>query len=415
MKFRYKKTFLLGFGFFAISVTWALYNSFVPIFLRTFIASNAVIGFIMTLDNYAGLFLQPLFGTLSDKTRVKLGRRMPYLIFGMPVAAVLVSLIPMNWSLISLIVSIVSLNIVMASFRSPTVALMPDITPEPQRSKANGIINLMGGLGSIAAFLVGSLLYKMNTAYPFYMASALIVISLLVLLFNIKEKRDSLNYDEIPQKEESTIKENENQGKARLTWNIMFILLAIFFWFVAFGAVETFFTTYGKEFLKVNEADAAMRFTFFSLSFVVFAIPAGLIATKIGKKKTIIIGLISMIILFSGLLFFNDINMIGYLFIVAGACWALININSYPLVISMTNSANIGRFTGYYYLFSSLAAIVSPPLIGTLMDAFGYDLLFKYSVVGFVISLVFMLFVKSPDSEVIKQQTVVESLENLDA
>lgn len=414
MKLNYKKTFLLGFGFFAISITWALYNSYVPIFLGEFITSNAVIGFIMTLDNYAGLFLQPIFGTLSDRTNTKLGKRMPYLIFGMPVAAALVSLVPMSWSLISLVISIVCLNTVMASFRSPTIALMPDITPESLRSKANGIINLMGGIGSIVAFFVGSILYGMNKAYPFYMSSLLIIVSLIVLVLNIKEKRDSLSYYIVPEDKDKLDNEDDDKQKAKLTLNTLFLLLAVFSWFVAYNAVETFFTTYGVKFLNVKVEAASFKFTFFSLAFVVFAIPAGLIATKIGKKLTIIIGISLMIILFSGLPFFSNIDIIGYLFIPAGACWALININSYPFVISMTTSANIGRFTGYYYLFSSLAAIVSPPLIGKLMDIFGYSLLFKYSVVGFIISLIFMILVKSPNNEILKKHTPVEHLENLD-
>lgn len=414
MKLNYKKTFLLGFGFFAISITWALYNSYVPIFLKNFIASNSIIGFVMTLDNYAGLFLQPLFGTLSDRTRTRFGRRMPYLIFGMPVAALLVSLIPLHWSLVSLMISIVALNLVMATFRSPTVALMPDITHESLRSKANGIINLMGGVGSVIAFLVGSQLYLMNKAFPFYLASALIVVSLVVLIFNIKEQRDSLNYYEVPNAKETEDTELEGKEKAKLTRNVVFLLLAIFFWFVAYNGIETFFTTYGKEYLNVNEAVAASKLTFFSLAMVVFAIPAGIIATKIGKKKTIVIGLSLMIVLFGGLLFLNDINTIGYLLIAAGISWALININSYPLVVSMTTGANIGRFTGYYYLFSSLAAIVSPPLVGLLIDILGFGILFKFSVFGFVISLVFMLLVKAPAEAKEKKRASVESLENVD-
>lgn len=394
MKYNYKKTFLLGFGFFAISLTWSLYNSFVPIFLRKFIESNAIVGFIMTLDNYAGLFLQPIFGTLSDRTRTPFGRRMPYLLFGMPVAAVLVSTVPLHWSLISLVVLIVSMNIVMAVFRSPTIALMPDLTPEPLRSKANGIINLMGGVGAVIAYFAGSYLYQMNKAYPFYMASVLILISLIVLFINIKEKRDSLNYDEVPDKRDGTDINRVDEETEESSKNVLFLLIAIFFWFVAFNGVEAFFTIYGKYYLGVDEAVAARTFTYFSLSMVVFAVPAGLAASRFGKKKIITLGLTLMILLFGGLLFSNNIRTIGILFIFAGMCWAFININSYPFVVSMTSDANIGRFTGYYYLFSSLAAIVSPPLLGKLMDFFGYGILFVYTVIGFVIALVFILMVR---------------------
>lgn len=410
MRLNYKKTFLLGFGFLAISLTWSLYNAFVPIFLRKFIESNAIIGFLMTLDNYAGLFLQPVFGTLSDKTRTEYGRRMPYLLIGMPVAAVFVSLIPLHWDLLSLIIFIVCLNVTMATFRSPTIALMPDLTPEPLRSKANGIINLMGGMGAIIAYYVGSKLYSKNPGYPFYMASVLILISILILYFNIKEQRDAINYDEVP----AGKKENTYKSKARITMNVAFLLLAIFFWFVAYNAVESFFTLYGTQYLHVKPEAASIRFTFFSVSMVAFAIPAGIIATKIGKKKTIAIGLSLLILTFGGLLFNTNINTIGYMFIVAGACWALININSYPFVVSMTSDDNIGRYTGYYYLFSSLAAIVSPPLVGKLIDWLGYGILFKYSVVGFIIALVFILLVKSPVEKESKAASGIENLSSAD-
>lgn len=411
MKLNYKKTLLLGFGFLSISLTWALYNSFVPIFLRKFIVSNGVIGFIMTLDNYAGLFLQPIFGTLSDRTRTRFGRRIPYLLIGMPIAALFLCIIPWHWSLISLVFLIVCLNLDMASFRSPTIALMPDLTPGPLRSKANGVINLMGGLGSVIAYFIGSKLYSVNKAYPFYMAAVFMLISLAVLYKNIKERRDALNYDDVPVK----IEEQKEDSSGKLSKNVVFLLIAIFFWFVAFNPVEAFFTLYGKYFLNVNEAVAASKLTYFSLSMMIFAVPAGIIATKIGKKKTIITGLILMILLFAAILNANDINTIGYIFIFAGFCWALININSYPLVVSMTTGSNIGKFTGFYYIFSALAAIVSPPVAGGLIDIFGYDILFKISLVGFILALIFISLVKPPAENNIKGKASIEdSLENLD-
>lgn len=396
MKLSYKKTFLLGFGFFAISLTWSIYNSFVPDFLRRFTESKFLIGFIMTLDNYAGLFLQPLFGSLSDRTHTKFGRRMPYLLIGMPFAAVIVCIIPLHWSMLSLIISIVALNLVMASFRSPTIALMPDLTPEPLRSKANGIINLMGGVGGALAFLAGSYLYKVNTAYPFYMASFFIILSIIILYFNIKEQRDSINYFDNQDTVEKDVPRVKKRG-GRLDWNVIMLLLAIFSWFVGYNAVETFFTLYGKEYLHIGVDVAARKFFYFTVSMILFAVPSGLIATRIGKKKTILTGLALMILTFGGLQISKSINSMGYMFLLAGAFWALININSYPLVVSMTNDNNIGRYTGYYYLFSSLAAIVSPPFVGKLIDWWGYGILFKYSVIAFITAFMFMLLVKSPD------------------
>jgi maltose/moltooligosaccharide transporter len=401
MKLNYKKTFILGFGFFAIQVCASLYDSFVPIFLNKFTSSALLVGFLMTLDNYIGLFLQPAVGALSDRTHTRFGKRMPFILVCMPLAAILACIIPNHWGLISLVVIIVVYNLIMATFRSPTVALMPDITPAPLRSKANGVINLMGGVGSVIAFLVGSRLYKVSPAYPFYMAAVLLLISVVILFFNIRENRDVLPYDDTAQgesKDEKLKLSNIRQlfADKQSLKNVLMLLLAIFFWFAAFNAVSSFFTLYGKEYLHVNEADATLRLTFFSLSMVVFALPAGFIGTWIGKKKTIIIGIAMILAVFIAVFFTKDINVIGYLFIVGGAGWAFININSYPFVVGMTKAENIGTYTGMYYLFSSLAAIVSPPLVGFIIDKVGYGILFKYSVIGFVLALVCILFVTSP-------------------
>lgn len=401
MKLDYKKTFLLGLGFFSICLVWSLFNSFVPIFLRHYISSNTIIGFLMTIDNYAGLILQPTFGTLSDRTNTPFGKRMPYLMIGMPLAAISVMLIPSHWSLVSLIVIIVFMNVIMATFRSPTVALMPDITPEPLRSKANSIINLMGGLGAVIAFLVGSTLYKMNPAYPFYMAGIIMIGCLIALCFNIKEKRDSLNYNAHPPKKEESPTAPYERLRGKKLRSLLCMLSAIFLWFSAFDAVNVFFTLYGKFYLHVNEALAASKLTFFSLAMLVFAIPAGIISTKIGRKKTIIIGLVSICSMFFFMHLSNNIDVIGYIFIVCGAAWALININSYPLLLSMTTGAKIGRFTGYYYAFSCLAGIVSPTLVGIFIDHFGYPILFNYSVVAFALALIVLLFVKEPKSSAV--------------
>ena len=401
MKLNYKKTFILGFGFFAIMLCASLYDSFVPIFLRKFTDKAVLIGFIMTMDNYIGLFLQPAIGALSDRTNTRFGKRMPFILLCMPLAAILAGAIPNHWGFVPLIVIIVVFNVLMACFRSPTVALMPDITPRPLRSKANGVINFMGGFGAVVAYLVGSRLYKINAAYPFYMAGILLIISVVILFFNIKEKRDSLTVTE----EAEQVSRPKSAGIAQQidalrSGNRVWVLLcAIFFWFIAYNAVSTFFTLYGTEYLHVAEEDAAAKLTLFSLSLVVFSIPAGFIGTKLGKKKTIILGLILMIAVFGGIFFANDLNIIGYLFIPAGAAWALVNINSYPFVVSMSKTKSIGAFTGLYYLFSSLAAIASPPLIGFLADQFGYGILFRYSLVGFAIALVFMIFVKTPTEE----------------
>ena len=165
--FSYGRIVLLGFGFLSITMAWSLFNSYVPIFLRQFLPSAAVIGMVMSLDNIAGMTLQPWFGALSDRTKSRLGRRLPYLVVGMPLAAVAFALLPLATSLLLLILAIVAVDLSMSLFRAPTIALMPDVTPPEERSRANGIINFMGGVGALLALFGGAWLYRLDPSYPF--------------------------------------------------------------------------------------------------------------------------------------------------------------------------------------------------------------------------------------------------------
>lgn len=405
MKLNYKKTFILGFGFLSIMLCATLYDAFVPVFLHKFIDKTWLIGFLMTIDNYVSLFLQPLVGRLSDRTNTKFGKRMPYILIGMPLSAIMVSLIPIHWSFISLVFIIILYNLIMAAYRSPTVALMPDITPRLHQSKANGVINFMGGTGAAIALFVGSRLYEVNPGYPFYMAAAILLFSTAVLFFNIREKRDALEYETSDSEPAHTgIKtfiRNPGQfiSAVKSMKYVLLLLFSVFFLNIAFNSVSSFFTLFSKEYLHISESVAAGKLAYLAALMVIFALPAGFIGAKLGKKKTIIIGIVIMILVFGSINFTNNINVIGYLFIPAGIAWALVIINTYPLVVSMTDTKKVGAFTGLYYLFSSLAAIASPPLIGLLIDTIGYGILFKYSVAGFILALIFVLFVRTPKEE----------------
>lgn len=381
-----KRTWLLGFGFFSISITWALYNAFVPFFLDKFITSTALIGFMMTIDNYFALFLQPWIGNRSDRTNSRFGKRMPYLMIGMPLAAVFGALIPWHTSLLTLVLFMVLMNLSMSVYRSPTVALMPDITPEPKRTQANGVINFMGGIGSIMAFGGGSFLYKAHPSIPFLVASMLTLICLLILIKSIREKRDTLSY---------TVSE-KTSFSFRGEWNrpTIFLLAAVFFWFFSYQGVEAFFTLYGKHHLGLAESDASFSLAFFSLMFVLAAIPAGLLGNRFGKKKIIVIGVTGLILIFAAITFIDTMIPLRLLLIGGGTFWAFININSYPFVIGLGKSESIGTRTGMYYLISSLAAIASPPLMGRLIDLFDYSALFYCASGGMLVALLLLLGVK---------------------
>ena len=388
MKLDYKKLFLLGFGFFAVSITWSIYNSFMPPLLQKYISNEAVIGFIMTIDNYLALFIQPAIGIYSDNHNTRFGRRMPFLMIGMPIAAVFLFLIPNHTSLMTLIIFLVCMNVSMSLFRSPVISLMPDVTPGPLRSKSNSIINIMGGIGALTAYFVGALLSKKNDAYPFYLSGTLVLVSFIIIFISIKEKRDSL-YFEAPEKEK---KEKLTRNEAV---NLIILLCAICSYFIAYQGIEAFFTLYGMNHLNVSKSNAVLSFAFMSLSFLIFAYPAGIIGTKFGKKKTMVLGIGGLIPCFFLLAFAKSLLMVRLVLVICGMFWAFININSYPFVVEMAPKSKTGTFTGYYYTASSIASIVSPLLLGLIIHSTGYYIMFYYGAAFFILSLMFIVKVKN--------------------
>lgn len=381
-----KKTWLLGLGFFSISLTWALYNAFVPLFLDNYLKSAALIGFMMTIDNYFAMFLQPWIGHRSDKIRTRFGRRMPFLLIGMPLGAVFASLIPLHNSFVTLVLFMVLMNLSMSLFRAPTVALMPDITPEAKRTRANGIINLMGGIGSVLAFGVGSKLYGIGSYVPFLFAGITMLICMAVLKAVIKEPIVTGL---------AVSSESETHPPVRIKDQLdrttLFILGAIFCWFVAYQGVEALFTLYGTKHMGMTDGEASFSLTFFSLAFLIFALPSGWLGAKFGKKKVIMAGVAGLFLVFASIVFLDSILMLRVMLIVGGVFWACININSYPWVISTGTEESIGTRTGIYYFVSSLAAITSPPLLGWVIDVFGYSALFISASAGLLLALCFLL------------------------
>lgn len=380
-----KKTWLLGLGFFSISLTWALYNAFVPLFLDNYLKSAALIGFMMTIDNYFAMFLQPWIGHRSDKIRTRFGRRMPFLLIGMPLGAVFAALIPLHNSFVTLVLFMVLMNLSMSLFRAPTVALMPDITPEAKRTRANGIINFMGGIGSVLAFGVGSKLYGIGSYVPFLFAGITMLVCMVVLKAVIKEPVvTGLSTGSTGDQQQPI------RIKDQLDPTTLFILGAIFCWFVAYQGVEALFTLYGTKHLGMSDGDASFSLTFFSLAFLAFALPSGWLGAKFGKKKVIMIGVAGLFLVFASIVFVDSVALLRVMLIVGGIFWACININSYPWVISTGSEESIGTRTGIYYFVSSLAAITSPPLLGWVIDVFGYPALFISASVGLLLALCFL-------------------------
>jgi MFS family permease len=398
LKLNYKKTFILGFGFFVISLVWPLYNVYVPIFLRDFLNSQFQINAIMTLDNILAVSLIPFIGSLSDRTTTRFGKRMPFLMVGIPISALMFIFLPNYTGFFNFMIIITVLNFSMAIYRAPTVALMPDITPAPLRSEANGIINFMGGLASVFVLIGGSFLYDANPNYPFVGTALLMIFALFILLKFIKEpKINSKSHKEkvnIISAVKDIIHDNEK--------TTMYILLAIFFWFVGYQGVEATFSNYCVQFLGISVSKSSLILGFYALFFLIFAIPAGFIGSKLGKRKTILIGISGDIIVFIMLSLIGtiiDYNQIFMMILMAigGFFWALININSYPLVVEMTSEEKIGTYTGLYYFSSSLAAITGPLVLGGIIDLISFKITFIFTAISFAAAWYFILKIKIKD------------------
>ncbi len=412
MRLEWKRIFIIGLAFFSISIAWGVYNSFVPVFLDRLVTQSALVGFIMTLDNIAGLIFQPLFGRKSDTTQSRWGRRIPYMILGVPLAAVFLILIPFHSigtsllaQILLLMCAVIGMNFFMSIYRAPAVALMPDATPPPLRSRANGVINFMGGFGSVAAFAVGGWLFKRGEALPFVFAAVMMVLALLILLLFYREPASPFTSDEAGvSKEKGAALFTRHRGKAplyRQNPSLLLLLLAIFFWFCGYNGVETFFTLFCIQRYGMEAGQASQYLTFMAMTFLVFAIPSGLVGARFGRKRSMLSGVALMALMFLLIIVLDTQQALPILLVGAGIGWALININSYPTIVQMAPRGETGKYTGYYYAFSFSASIVSPILFGVIADLMGrsYRALFIYGLILFLLALLTLSFVRLEKEE----------------
>ncbi len=378
-RFPYRKTFLLGLGFFGISMIWPLFNNFVPIFLADLGLSATLVGFVMTWDNYLNMFVQPVVGELSDQTVTRIGRRKPWMLVGAPIAAAFFITIPALRSAVGIMFAILLTNIGMALFRSPTIALLGDLFPSQQRSTANGVINLMGGLASVLAFLVGGALFEMGRITPFVFGSVVMLAAILIVLLFVREPKVAQPAEKKPAG--AGFVANLKQVLTSQDRSGLLVLLAILCWFMGFNALETWISSFGKFTLDIEPGRMSMITSGFALLFVIFALPSGLIATRYGRKRTILVGIVALTVLFAlGWFVKTQVTLIGML-VLAGISWALINVNSLPMVYDVGGDDRIGAFTGLYYFASSIAAVAGPQVVGVLIDLTGknYRVMFVFS------------------------------------
>jgi len=405
-KVSFAKIFIIGLGFFSISMLWSLYNTDVPIILQSrYHLSNYLTGWVMNLDNILAIILIPFIGALSDRTRTPIGKRMPFIITGLPLGALFFLLIPViaysTLPFAALFIVILFMNIAMAISRGPVIALMPDVVPSEERSPANGIINFMGGFGSLLVYFVLGKLSSVNRSLGFAITAVILVISTIILFFSVSEKRDSL-YSESAEDESMMTLLKALFSKDNVF--LIILLLSIFFWFVAFNSVETFYAVYMAQesglSAQVGEQTAKFNLGIFSLVFMVFALPSGFIGKKLGRRRTILIGISGLILLFSVFTLIRTVSIQKYLFTLGGFFWSLININSLPMVLDLGTTKSQGTYTGFYYLFSQAANIIAPPLAGLVADRMNTRfVIFPFALVFFTFAFIAMLLVRGGEAK----------------
>ncbi|MDD2433667.1 MAG: MFS transporter [Bacilli bacterium] len=474
MKLNTKRTVYVGFAFLLICMFWGVYDAVIPkMLVNTFGLNQTWSGVIMALDNVLALFLLPIFGTLSDKTKNKRGRRTPFIIIGTITAAVLVTGVALidfaqlneitangitpvlranfetqeafdaAWAtrqsmvaqvtqsniflLVAFIGVLLLVLIAMATFRSPAVALMPDVTPKPLRSQANAIINLMGTAGGIIALGLMAVLSKDFKEYVLLFAVLAVLMLVFLALFLWKVNEPKLVETMHQESEEAgyvveTVEEDEKKGiktgiaglDPKVKKSFFLILFSVFFWFMAYNAATTKYSLYAQNVLGMGYT---LPLLVAQAAAVVAFIPIGKIASKFGRRKTILAGVVILVVAFVIGSFLNvQTRALSYVVMaLAGIGWATINVNSYPMVVEMGKEGDVGKFTGYYYTASMAAQIITPILSGAFMDLAGtMTVLFPYCAILAAVAFVTMFFVKHGDSKPIPKKKALENFDNPD-
>ena len=409
LKGYYLITFLIGLGFFTMGLMDPLYDTYVPIFLGKYITSNSLIGTIMTLDNVLAIFLIPIFSAYSDRIDTIIGRRMPFIITMLPLAAVAFGLIPIAalsslWALIALIFV---LNLAKQAVRGPVVALMPDMVPGDLRSEANGVINTMGGIATILGTILLARLMNVKITLPgfgsvdnvlaFPVASIFVIVAVVLLFIFVKEKNSKVRIDD-KQKEEKKepILKSLKVVLGEKNKSALCILISLLCWFIAYQGVLPFVGKYSVEVLGTSSGTASLAAGMVGIAYAIFAIPSGKFAHKHGRKKTIRGALLCLVIVLI-LVFLHGVLLKGLpgtvklitfwaLLFCFGIFWVTIVTNSFPMLWQMSTFSTVGIYTGLYYFFSQAASIISPPLSGACIYIFGYPSLFIYAAVFMTIA-----------------------------
>jgi len=444
MKLNNKRTVLVGLAFLSICAFWQMYDNVVPLILtKTFHLNETFSGAIMAADNVLALFLLPFFGTLSDRTNTKIGKRTPYILGGTLAAVILLNILPLldnsyyaaasAGKMIAFIIVLGLLLIAMGTYRSPAVALMPDVTPKPLRSRANAIINLMGAVGGIIYLAIAAVMYPNSKVLgldhvnyqPLFIIVALIMaVSIIVMKLTINEPKLAAENQALEAEHpEWNLAQDDGSGNEVLPANVKrslgFLLASIALWFIGYNGITTWFTTYVDKVMGQGLGGASTCLLIATGGAIISYIPIGIIAHRIGRKRTIMIGIVLLASCFAAGYFlttaFSSINVIMFIvFALVGFAWAAINVNSLPMVVEMCRGSDIGKFTGYYYTASMAAQVVTPILAGFLMRNVSYKVLFPYAAMFVIFSFITMTQVKHGDAapEVKKGLEAFEDMED---
>lgn len=405
----YRTTIVIGLGFFTMGLMDPLYDAFVPIFLRDYLDSRSLIGTVMTLDNVFAVLLIPIVSAWSDRVRTPIGRRMPFIIITLPLTAIMFGFIPgaAATSLWVLVISLFFLNVFKQSARGPVVALMPDTIPGEYRSEANGVINLMGGIAAIVGTVILGpmadisiqlpIIGDTHRKLPFLIAAVLVVLATLAVFLFVKERSRAKEEDgKVPLKQSLKIILTGEERSA------LFVLLSLFVWFVGYQGVLPFLTLYSVEILGLTEGVASLSAGMVAVAYAIFAVPSGIVAHRLGRRKTIRGALLAMAVVLLvvfvlgiaadalGLPPLTRVAVFWGLLFLFGVFWVSVITNSFPMLWQMAGYATMGIYTGLYYFFSQTAAIVSPPITGAVIDIFGYPALFVFAALCMVGAWVLM-------------------------
>lgn len=427
---------MIGLAFLSISAFWQMYDNIIPLILQnSFGIGETITGAIMAADNVLALFLLPIFGALSDKADTKFGKRMPFIAGGTLLAVIFLMVLPVadrRGNLVLFVIALFALLVSMGLYRSPAVALMPDLTPNKLRSKGNAVINLMGAVGGVYTLIMIKLLVGKGDR-PDYMPlfisiAALMVIAVGILVIAIQEKKVKAKVEaEIRayEKNSGVVVETEDTAEAEeqadgpkaampkeVKRSMIFLLASIFLWFTAYNAVTTAFSRYTKVVWKMEGGGFADCLMVATVAAILSYIPIGNIASKVGRKKTIMGGVVLMSICYFAAIFAGTYHpVINVAFAAIGVGWAAINVNSYPMIVEMSKGCDIGKFTGTYYTFSMTAQIITPVLSGFLLENVSYRTLFPYAFAFSVLAFATMTQVHHGDARPDRKKDVLENFD----